>query len=354
MSKGLIYIPDISGFTKFVTQTEIEHSRHIVTEVINLILDNNKMGFNVSEIEGDAVLFYKMGKPVGIKKLKKNSIEMFVNFHSYLNEIESRSICQCGACQTASGLSLKFIVHYGEFNEVKINEFVNIMGGDVILAHRLLKNSIPSHEYLLFTDNYIATQANSPKEDLIQNKETIENFGEVVTYYLPLKKLKENLPRKEYVNRIKGIDFRENFSVLIKAPIYKVHQLLVDNKVKLKWTPGIREVRQKEPINRIGTTHTCVINNKELQFESATHKFLKEEAEYIEKGKINGVAFYNYFKLKAEGDNTRLSYSLQKYNAFESGKVSKFAYSVKFNWGKNKILKMMKEGMNAFKKLCEH
>lgn len=35
----LLFIPDISGFTKFVNETEISHSEHIITEKeINLLL----------------------------------------------------------------------------------------------------------------------------------------------------------------------------------------------------------------------------------------------------------------------------------------------------------------------------
>ena len=33
--------------------------------------------------------------------------------------------------------------------------FTKLMGGDVILAHRLLKNEISSNEYSLFTESYL-------------------------------------------------------------------------------------------------------------------------------------------------------------------------------------------------------
>ena len=39
--KKLLFIPDISGFTQFITSTEISHSHHIITELINLIIDEN-------------------------------------------------------------------------------------------------------------------------------------------------------------------------------------------------------------------------------------------------------------------------------------------------------------------------
>ena len=60
---GLIFIPDISGFTRFVNQTEIEHSRYIIEELLETIINSNQLGLKVSEIEGDAILFYKFGDP---------------------------------------------------------------------------------------------------------------------------------------------------------------------------------------------------------------------------------------------------------------------------------------------------
>jgi hypothetical protein len=33
-NRGLLFIPDISGFTRFVTETEIDHSRRIVQELV--------------------------------------------------------------------------------------------------------------------------------------------------------------------------------------------------------------------------------------------------------------------------------------------------------------------------------
>ena len=33
-NSAFIFIPDISGFTKFITQTEIKHSNHIISELV--------------------------------------------------------------------------------------------------------------------------------------------------------------------------------------------------------------------------------------------------------------------------------------------------------------------------------
>lgn len=160
-SNALIFIPDISGFTEFVTQTETQHSSHIIAELLEEIIGVNSIGLQVSEIEGDAVLFYKKGTPPTLNDILEQSKNMFKAFHYYLKIIDRDNVCHCGACRSASKLTLKFIVHFGTLKEVVVQNFAKIMGSDVILAHRLLKNNIPNNEYILLTDQYFDLQ----KED---------------------------------------------------------------------------------------------------------------------------------------------------------------------------------------------
>ncbi len=52
-----LFIPDISGFSRFIDETEISHSQHIVTELLEALIDANELDLVVSEVEGDAVFF---------------------------------------------------------------------------------------------------------------------------------------------------------------------------------------------------------------------------------------------------------------------------------------------------------
>ena len=49
-NQGLLFIPDISGFSRFVSQTEIEHSRLIIQELLESLINANQMGLEVSEV----------------------------------------------------------------------------------------------------------------------------------------------------------------------------------------------------------------------------------------------------------------------------------------------------------------
>ncbi|MDQ3019785.1 MAG: DUF2652 domain-containing protein [Bacteroidota bacterium] len=72
-NKGLLFIPDISGFTKFVNEMEIGHSRLIIQELLETMINANEIGLEISEIEGDAILFYKFGEAPELKELYRQN-----------------------------------------------------------------------------------------------------------------------------------------------------------------------------------------------------------------------------------------------------------------------------------------
>jgi Protein of unknown function (DUF2652) len=78
-TRGLLFIPDISGFTRFVTETEINHSRLIIQELLELLINANQIGLEVSEIEGDAILFYKFGETPQLEDLCKQVEKIFAH-----------------------------------------------------------------------------------------------------------------------------------------------------------------------------------------------------------------------------------------------------------------------------------
>jgi len=152
-NKGLIFIPDISGFTNFVNSVEIDHSQHIIHELLEVILDANQLDLNVSEIEGDAILFYKFGESPDLNLAYEQVERMFLLFHKHLEWYESKRTCHCNACISAINLTLKVITHYGAFKEYKIRNFRKLIGKDIIVAHQLLKNDISNHEYWLISNS---------------------------------------------------------------------------------------------------------------------------------------------------------------------------------------------------------
>ena len=81
-SKGLIFIVDISGFTKFVSRTANEDGNWVIRQLFNSIINANELSFQISEIEGDAILFYQFGKPLSVTKILAQFIKMLHSLHA--------------------------------------------------------------------------------------------------------------------------------------------------------------------------------------------------------------------------------------------------------------------------------
>lgn len=48
--KALYFMPDISGFTEFVNSTDIEHSRYIISELLEGLIDSNIINLQLAEV----------------------------------------------------------------------------------------------------------------------------------------------------------------------------------------------------------------------------------------------------------------------------------------------------------------
>lgn len=183
---GTIFIPDISGYSNFVNEIEIIHGQEITSELLEEIINSEELGFVISEIEGDAVLYYKLGEKIKIDEIFNQSIKMLNNFKKRIEVIQKKRICKCNACSSVKNLKLKFVLHYDNLKIINVQNFSKLYGRGVIIAHRLLKNSLRDQEYILFTKNYLDSNTKPKLNNFTINNliENLESFGEIECYYI--------------------------------------------------------------------------------------------------------------------------------------------------------------------------
>jgi hypothetical protein len=316
-NRGLLFIPDISGFTRFVTEMEIDHSRHIIQELLEILINANSIGLEISEIEGDAILFYKYGEVPDLKTLYGQVEKMFCEFHRHISAYEYRRLCQCKACRAAINLTLKVVTHYGEFTGYNVKNFSKLIGKDVIVAHQLLKNEIEQHEYWLVTKNLL--QDRSPEGfknwmtwDLSAKK---TETGEIPFQYTQLSPLKNEIAAEPPLNlelkkQKKMITVSKEFETDINTLFYAAGHF----EYRSRWQAGVKSVDQvSHYLPRVGTKHRCVLENGQAIMYTSHFSYGPEKIVYVETDeKKRGSTYFIFEKITDQRTRLSLEFYLKK------------------------------------------
>jgi len=156
LQAGFLVLADISGFTAFVTETELEHGADVTGVLLAGVMEALAPPLEIQELEGDAV--FALG-PDGAEETERSLMEAFGRafeiFGERQREMALDMSCSCRACRGVLGLSLKLIVHHGSFMRQTVRGRSRVVGPDIILAHRFLKNDVEPRTYVLFTDTAV-------------------------------------------------------------------------------------------------------------------------------------------------------------------------------------------------------
>lgn len=307
---GLLFIPDISGFSRFVTETELSHSRLIIQELLELLINANQIGLEVSEVEGDAILFYKFGEAPEMQELYKQVEKMFSDFHLNLQAYASHRMCQCKACVSAINLTLKVITHYGEFTEYNVKNFNKLLGRDVIVAHQLLKNDIDQHEYWLVTNSLLQNDKPQSFANWMKwnssGKQT--EAGEIQYHYAQLSQLKNELPALPPIQ----LELAKKTKMLTVSKEYDAHIITMLHttggfKYRHLWQEGVTKVEEfTHFLPRVGMKSRRTLESGEVIIYASSYSFHPQRIEFSETDEKKENSTY-FLLEKITDDRTRLT-----------------------------------------------
>lgn len=186
---GYIALADISGYTTFVAATELEHSREILSELLEVTSRALERHLVPVRLQGDAIIC------VGSQDEVVACLEAaFTVFHRRVRAMVAVTTCPCAACRTVPSLTLKFVVHHGEYSNVEVRGTKDLVGAEVNVAFRLLKNHVPSHEYILITQPVLGRLPEAVRE---RYRPIVEEYdiGRVEAYYRDLHELRDQAGR---------------------------------------------------------------------------------------------------------------------------------------------------------------
>jgi hypothetical protein len=179
---GFLVLADISGFTAFVTGTELEHGPPIIAALLEEVIRRISPPLEIRAVEGDAVFALgPHGNVLPPARLLEVLRDGFSGFREKQRELEADDSCSCNACRAIGRLRLKAIGHYGAFLDHTVGGRTQSAGPDVILAHRLLKNGLArSGDYALLTRRALDYMDVDPARLSLQpHTERYEHFGDV-------------------------------------------------------------------------------------------------------------------------------------------------------------------------------
>jgi class 3 adenylate cyclase len=176
----VLVLADISGYTRFVSNhnKNLLHAEKIITDLLEAVINRSDHPLRISKLEGDAVFFYC---PIDddpravVQDVIDQVLGFFEAFRHKEQEIVSCNVCVCEACRTADRLRLKAFIHTGSVAYKQVAGFQELAGNDVILVHRLMKNTVPASEYLMMTD---AVRQLGPELPGWPTESRIEDSGE--------------------------------------------------------------------------------------------------------------------------------------------------------------------------------
>lgn len=181
VQRGAIIIADISGYTHFVKMHVISvlHAEGVLSELMKSIANEFKSPIKLVKLEGDAALFFAPFVEGKEAEIIKQATEQAIHSFRAFNALRDQHLCICQACLGLQSLTLKIVFHVGDVVEKSLLDVEELTGDDMVIAHRLLKNSVKSHQYFLMSDKYYHFAKNILPLKPESREEAVEGFGKI-------------------------------------------------------------------------------------------------------------------------------------------------------------------------------
>jgi len=182
--KVVLVMVDISGYTHFIRAQKMSaiHAEEIIFDLLEAVINRAQHPLTLNKLEGDAVFLYAEVGSSNTREVVRDVVKQAQGFFEAFYEraktlTQERAECDCNAGQSVHDLRLKVIMHIGKAVFRTIRQFNELAGEDVITVHRLLKNSIPTREYILMTESFYALVGRLPNMAHSLRVEQYEDLG---------------------------------------------------------------------------------------------------------------------------------------------------------------------------------
>ena len=261
-----LVIADISGYTGFLAGAELDHAQDILADLMSTVVGGLRPTFRLAKLEGDAAFAYAITEAVDAAQLQDTIERCYFRFRRRLRDVQQASTCECNACTLVPSLDLKVVAHHGRVIRQKVGGWEELVGSDIIVVHRLLKNHVPEatgfFAYALYTDACLTAMkiVDPANAGFVEHVEAFDGVGEIRSWVRDLHAAGDGeLQRARMVVEPAGA--ARIFEAVLAAPTAVVWEYMTSPTRRPKWQHGVTDVIEAAGSagrRGVGTVNHCM------------------------------------------------------------------------------------------------
>jgi hypothetical protein len=261
-----LVIADISGYTTFLAGAELDHAQDILADLMNTVVTSFRPAFRLAKLEGDAAFVYAITEAVDGPQLQDTIERCYFAFRRRLRDIGQASMCECNACILVPHLDLKIVAHHGRIVRQRVGSWEELVGSDIIVVHRLLKNHLQEalgiSAYAAYTAACLSAMGidDPVAAGFSDHVEPFEGVGDVRMWVRDLEAAwSAELVRARIV--VEPKDSAKTYAIEYDAPQALVWDWITSPARRIQWQYGATGIEQVEgPAGRrgAGTVNHCI------------------------------------------------------------------------------------------------
>src|SRR4051812_413994 len=264
--RACFLIADISGYTGYLADVELDHAQDILADLVGAVVSALRPNFRLAKLEGDAAFTFMSTEAIDGSMLLDTIERCYFGFRRRRRDVRQATSCECNACVRIPDLNLKFVAHVGQVARQKMMGLEELVGADVIIVHRLLKNTVVESTgvaaYALFSEACIDAAGVDPVAlGMSRHLESYEYIGEVPGWVHDLERRwrEEDSRDRVLVTATEGI---LDVPIPTTAPPQVAWEFLTTPGRRVAWSvgTGVTSVTVDAPGNRrgVGATNHCM------------------------------------------------------------------------------------------------
>ncbi len=238
-----LLIADISGYAEYLAGVEIDHAQDVLADLISTVVTSLRPTFRLAKLEGDAAFCFAPAATIDGSLLLDTVERCYFGFRRRRRDVRQATSCECNACIRIPDLNLKFVAHHGRVVRHRVVGREELVGSDVIVVHRLLKNDVVDRlgvqAYALLTDALVAEMEVDPTALAMRPyTATYEGVGEIAAWVhdLEARWQEEDARRRVFVEPGEAL---LTVTADVHAPPQVVWEFVTTPGRRMQWQAGI-------------------------------------------------------------------------------------------------------------------